>query len=1006
MSFCHEFKMIIRVFLNGSCSQFRETTIGPKTTCNDIILSILKDESKIGSFILTEICMGYERVIDDKEQPFEILQQWGNHADRVQFFLRHKIPNVSFKGQGKIAYTPMKDIAETATVLPNIVFGTEYSFDELVKMAEKQREKLIEHQQVMLDRTLLTSALHQRQKIQKTLATDRNERMSAINECIIEKETKYKKLNSLKNLVKDQTQKNTDHLKELQTMKYKLRKRDEELASVIEKFETLKKQLKESDTECSSHLVTHVNITSAKVENLKELIMKLKHQNYQNADHLRGKQEILVFRQQQVADFIAKVEKYRERLNSMQQKIQQRMNADQQVSVFTSSSKDCKSRGSIVDLLTINDDAKCKTLPRNFKFAAVGLFDKMLDVSCMSPSETNKRMSSQRFLEQNFSLIGRRYLDSTTDIFADTSLHQANRMNVSNKYEAEIAPMTSFVPENSDISAIAPVLHNSGTSSKLISLAASINHDSNHLLMNHFAPQPFKSKYSFAKYCSYPVDSPSSSKVTGLSIGSASIKEKKFDSKEIIISDPPQTSFLQDDRSKSFDEAVLRSTSTSLETKHEETDSIELNLISVTESLQILNMSNPLQHDSKSSILQLVNSKQLAKGISTYMPLPKLEDAVVKEKSKNDEKADKTILSYQYCEEGSVHVMKEAESLWSMQGGLEVANESEREAVHDLPIAAVSNPGATVSIKSTVNDVTSENSFLISVPVGGKDTGFGSFQEKLLHKPNVPRPVRRRMSSGDMSEDYMAIDSYAVDSDSFRRKNCCLTQPFKRQEIKKRTGRPKLIRRVSFEPLALLLDASLEGELDLVEKTALEVPDISMSNDEGITALHNAVCAGHFDIVKFLVQFGCDVNSPDSDGWTPLHCAASCNSLIMTQFLIEHGACLFATTFSDRELASDKCEVDEKGYDTCRQYLIDLQDRMGFINDTVIYAIFDYEAENADELNFSSGDQLLVLRKGDSCEQEWWWCCLGNNEGYVPRNLVGLFPRVVPQTLHKHRHPL
>lgn len=46
-----------------------------------------------------------------------------------------------------------------------------------------------------------------------------------------------------------------------------------------------------------------------------------------------------------------------------------------------------------------------------------------------------------------------------------------------------------------------------------------------------------------------------------------------------------------------------------------------------------------------------------------------------------------------------------------------------------------------------------------------------------------------------------------------------------------------------------------------------EVRDPSASNDEGITALHNAICAGHFEIVQFLVQFGCDVNSQDSDGW-------------------------------------------------------------------------------------------------------------------------------------------
>lgn len=64
------------------------------------------------------------------------------------------------------------------------------------------------------------------------------------------------------------------------------------------------------------------------------------------------------------------------------------------------------------------------------------------------------------------------------------------------------------------------------------------------------------------------------------------------------------------------------------------------------------------------------------------------------------------------------------------------------------------------------------------------------------------------------------------------------------------TSKPKLTRRVSFDPLALLLDASLEGELELVKKTAQQVANPSAANDEGITALHNAICAGHFDIVK------------------------------------------------------------------------------------------------------------------------------------------------------------
>jgi len=56
------------------------------------------------------------------------------------------------------------------------------------------------------------------------------------------------------------------------------------------------------------------------------------------------------------------------------------------------------------------------------------------------------------------------------------------------------------------------------------------------------------------------------------------------------------------------------------------------------------------------------------------------------------------------------------------------------------------------------------------------------------------------------------------------------------------------------------------------------VEDASAANDEGITALHNAICAGHMEIVQTLVEYGVDVNVVDLDGWTPLHCAASCNN--------------------------------------------------------------------------------------------------------------------------------
>ncbi|XP_071327519.1 apoptosis-stimulating of p53 protein 1-like isoform X4 [Trachinotus anak] len=203
--------------------------------------------------------------------------------------------------------------------------------------------------------------------------------------------------------------------------------------------------------------------------------------------------------------------------------------------------------------------------------------------------------------------------------------------------------------------------------------------------------------------------------------------------------------------------------------------------------------------------------------------------------------------------------------------------------------------------------------------------------------------------------------------------------------------------RVKFNPLALLLDASLEGEFDLVQRIIYEVENPSMPNDEGITPLHNAVCAGHHHIVKFLLDFGVNVNAADSDGWTPLHCAASCNSVHLCKMLVESGAAIFATTISDVETAADKCEEMEEGYTQCSQFLYGVQEKLGVMNKGLVYALWNYTAQQADELSFSEGDALTVLRRRDETETEWWWARLNDREGYVPRNLLGLYPRIKPR---------
>lgn len=68
-----------------------------------------------------------------------------------------------------------------------------------------------------------------------------------------------------------------------------------------------------------------------------------------------------------------------------------------------------------------------------------------------------------------------------------------------------------------------------------------------------------------------------------------------------------------------------------------------------------------------------------------------------------------------------------------------------------------------------------------------------------------------------------------------------------------------------------------------------------------------------------------------------------------------------------------------------------IQEKLGILNSGEVYAVFSYDAQQADELSFSINDRLTILRKGDDAEREWWWAKDGTGkEGYVPRNLLGV----------------
>jgi len=88
---------------------------------------------------------------------------------------------------------------------------------------------------------------------------------------------------------------------------------------------------------------------------------------------------------------------------------------------------------------------------------------------------------------------------------------------------------------------------------------------------------------------------------------------------------------------------------------------------------------------------------------------------------------------------------------------------------------------------------------------------------------------------------------------------------------------------------------------------------------------------------------------------------------------------------------------DEEGFDGCSEYLYHIQEKLGIMNDGIVFAVYTYDAVNSDELCFDESEKMMVLRKGDELEKEWWWTKKEGSEsieGYIPRNLIGLYPRV------------
>lgn len=112
---------------------------------------------------------------------------------------------------------------------------------------------------------------------------------------------------------------------------------------------------------------------------------------------------------------------------------------------------------------------------------------------------------------------------------------------------------------------------------------------------------------------------------------------------------------------------------------------------------------------------------------------------------------------------------------------------------------------------------------------------------------------------------------------------------------------------VRFAPNIALLEAAARNDLAEVRRLLETGVSPDVTNEDGLTALHQCCIDDSNEMMKLLLEYNANVNACDSEMWTPLHAAATCGHVILCGHLIDRGAELLAVN-ADGNMPYDICE--------------------------------------------------------------------------------------------------
>uniref|UniRef100_A0A672FH30 Tumor protein p53 binding protein, 2a n=1 Tax=Salarias fasciatus TaxID=181472 RepID=A0A672FH30_SALFA len=1021
--------MFLTVYLSNNDQHFTEVPVTPETLCRDVV-DLCKEPGETECH-LSEMWRGSERAVGEGERMLDVLQRWGQHRAEVRFFLRHNRAPSRESGKCRFRVHGTAEHATNDKIQREV--GTprmDMTLAELQEMAARQQQQIEAQQQLLASKEQRLRYLKQQEQRQQQQASEQ-EKLQRLRENIENQETRLKKVRALKGQVEQKRLSNGKLVEEIEQMNNLFQQKQRELVMAASKVEELSRQLEL----LKNGKMENFHDNQSSVAELDRLYKELQLRNKLNQDQnskLQQQRESLNKRNQEVAAMDKRISELRDRLWKKKAALQQKENlplpsdgqAGQQSGPSRVAAVGPYIQSSTMPRGPVRHDLLVKpaypdgtaTLPGPDPQIKTGTGEQERDTAANTINESElKRDKKVRpfsmFEPTEVPATSLRKNQSSDDLVRDAQKYLSHLTGF------KVPPPVPTKPKGPGVVPYGKPGLNTGTfpktkahgqqppagqgrgplppsQSQTLPLpskqdtppAATVRPFTPELPSkdaNLSKPQTLAASSIYSMYTQQAGSGKPFQPIQG-ALNRAQTRTNGFVSvygKPVIPgggSQHPDNPYLER-RSPAPETDVDHAGAgyagpSSSEGPQPETERIPRPL-SPTKLLPFI--SNPYRHQSDGDLEAL--RKKL---YNAPRPLKK-RSSITEPEGPAGPNIQK--LLYQKTTLAAMETTVTAGEAEKAADGSVAPHESEDIIPPPPPSHPAPRPDDAVFPPLPPPPPAGLEDTMPNLPPPPPE----GFLEEFPPYPPPPYPSGAEQDS--------------LGEDTFNMKAPEITgqvnlPPGKRTNLRK-PGSERIDHsmRVKFNPLALLLDSSLEGEFDLVQRIIYEVEDPSQPNDEGITALHNAVCAGHTEIVKFLVQFGVNVNAADSDGWTPLHCAASCNNVQVCKFLVESGAAVFAMTYSDMQTAADKCEEMEDGYTQCSQFLYGVQEKMGIMNRGVVYGLWDYGGENPDELSFREGDCMTIVRREDEDEIEWWWARMGDTEGYIPRNLLGLYPRIKPR---------